>query len=110
MNQESTSRVIERLLYEAGSVMERLEHNERRVLATVLRRDHTLRVDEVFPRFRRGSDGHQILRTLRRRQLLRPGGSGSWRPEKDIVLKPFGRILQSLDESGLLGRWLGEGD
>lgn len=52
-------------------------------------------VSSVFPKFRRGSKAHQLLRSLRENRVVRPLEGDQWKKDKHIALARNGKKIRN---------------
>lgn len=81
------------LLSAIGTLLENMTNEERAVIEHVRNTFEPLTVDQLFPSFRRGTKEHNLLRSLRDREILRPVEGGKGEGAKHVVFKPLGQVL-----------------
>jgi hypothetical protein len=82
------------LLVEMRAALPRLRSDERSVLRQIMANESgSLKVSDVFPNFKRESEGHKTLRRLRAAQFIRPAKTGRWDADEKIEVKPFGWLV-----------------
>jgi hypothetical protein len=82
------------LLVEMRAALPRLRPDERAVLRQIMANESdSLKVSDVFPDFKRESEGHKTLRRLRAAQFIRPAKTGRWDADEKIGVKPFGWLV-----------------
>jgi len=85
---------FEGFLSEMRTIVAILSEDQRTVLRRIMSAmADSLTVQDVFPKFQRGTPEHETLRRLREAQFIRPKGGGPWRAESQIEVKPFGRLM-----------------
>ncbi len=90
------------LLDEVDELIKDLDDQDKSLLNKVYRSNRLITVEELIPGFERDSPEHQRLRKLRDCQLIKPNEPGQWDSRKNIVIKPFGRILLKIKKEVLL--------
>lgn len=101
--------IAQQLLDEVDmSLISDLSEEEKRILRCVAdsKSEPTVQelVSKVFNKdFEIDSQEHDLLRSLRERQLLRPAGGSQWRANKRVLKKRFGEILLRIRRDVLLG-------
>ena len=101
--QEAAGLAQELLAEIDDSLVKDITAEEQAVLKKVVNQSDAPTVKEIFPQFCRPSPELETLRSMRRRQLIRPRGGGTWKPNKRIDIKPMGAILLKIRGDKLLG-------
>jgi hypothetical protein len=71
-----------------------LKDNEKQLFRLILDRQGTPKVQELLPGFTRENEIHLgTLRALRGLGLIKPVNGGKWRPEKEVTLTNFGKLV-----------------
>src|SRR5437016_6111753 len=90
---EEVDQTLRSIVNEMRSITSTLDHADRDLLRTIMKSNRQMRVNELLPDFARGSAAHETLRKLRDAQFIRPAGSGPWKVDTVIEVKPFGRLM-----------------
>jgi len=94
-------KLAQNLLEEVDELIKNLDDKDKDLLEQVCR-SNKITVEDLIPEFKRDSPEHQSLRKLRDCQLIKPKEPGQWDSKKEIIVKPFGRILLKIRKEVLL--------
>jgi len=81
------------LVEEMRIITKDLSTGEQDILHKIMGSASPLLVSDVFDGFERKTKEHETLRKLRDAQFVRPKERGTWRANKHIAIKPFGRVM-----------------
>jgi hypothetical protein len=96
---EQAKRALDELLQDIAESTNELSSEESALFNRIMASAGRDTVGQLLPNFQRDTSGHQHLRKLRDRKLIRPFEGGRWQPEKHPVVSRFGQLVYDLRSS-----------
>jgi hypothetical protein len=96
--------MLESLFQEMRALIDSVPSPERqRVLKRIEFEEGRIRVQDIYPNFKRETLEHNYLRSLRDAQFIRPFSRGRFHPDSLLQLKQFGRLMLRYQRVYILG-------